>query len=86
MSVQSRLRWRCRRGTRELDAVLGEWLETRFTAAGDALREDFEALLDCADPDLWNWLTGHAEPAARFAAIIADIRTSRVSARSIGVE
>jgi antitoxin CptB len=81
MSAESRLRWRCRRGTRELDAVLGAWLETRHATASAGLREDFDALLDCADPDLWDWLIGHAEPAERFAAIIADIRANDIGAR-----
>jgi antitoxin CptB len=71
-----RLRWRCRRGTRELDALLGGWLDQCYADAGVERRADFEALLDCNDPDLWDWLIGHAAPAdRRFAAIIDEIRT-----------
>lgn len=75
MTPPSRLRWRCRRGTRELDVMLGWWLDARFTAADSSMQTDFDALLDCSDPDLWDWLTGHAIPdEPRFAVIINEIR------------
>jgi antitoxin CptB len=75
MSAESRLRWRARRGTRELDRLLGWWLDERYPCASASARTDFDALLDCSDPDLWDWLTGHAVPAdARFAAIVDEIR------------
>ena len=70
-----RLRWRCRRGTRELDTMLGWWMDARFAETDAANQANFDALLDCADPDLWDWLTGHADPAPRFATIIDEIRT-----------
>ncbi len=70
-----RLRWRCRRGTRELDRMLGWWLDARFAEADATKQADFDALLDCSDPDLWDWLTGHLAPAdPRFASIIDEIR------------
>jgi len=72
----ARLRWRCRRGTRELDALLGGWLERRY-AAGDAVtRAAFADLLDVQDPDLWDWLVGRGRPAdPRFVAIVDEIRS-----------
>ncbi|MGH8215672.1 MAG: succinate dehydrogenase assembly factor 2 [Rhodanobacteraceae bacterium] len=70
-----RLRWRCRRGTRELDALLGGWLESRRDSIDEAQISAFDALLDQQDPVLWDWLTGHAEPPrADWQAIVADIR------------
>ena len=38
-------------------------------------REDFAALLEQSDPDLWDWLTGKASPDPRFAALIDEIRS-----------
>lgn len=68
-----RLQWRCRRGTRELDALLGAWLD-RHAADADALAT-FDTLLDQQDPDLWDWLMGHAEPPREdWRAIVAEIR------------
>lgn len=69
-----RLRWRCRRGTRELDALLGGWLD-RNASADAATLQAFDALLDCQDPELQDWLLGAAEPPRTdWAAIVADIR------------
>lgn len=68
-----RLQWRCRRGTRELDALLGGWLEHH---AGSPDLDAFDALLDQQDPDLWDWLMGHTEPPrADWRAIVAEIRS-----------
>lgn len=75
-ALLGRLRWRARRGTRELDRLLGWWLDVRFASADVPCREDFDALLDMPDPQLWDWLTGQAPPAPRFAAIIDEIRAA----------
>lgn len=70
-----RVQWRCRRGTRELDALLGGWLATQGASPDEAQLEAFDALLDQQDPVLWDWLMGHAEPPrADWRAIVADIR------------
>lgn len=73
---KSRLRWRCRRGTRELDALFGSWLDERFDGSTDTQQQAFEELLDAQDPELWDWVMGHARPPrADWQAIIDDIRT-----------
>lgn len=70
-----RLRWRCRRGTRELDALLGGWLERHRASPDDARVAAFDALLGRQDPELWDWLMGHAEPPREdWRTIIAEIR------------
>jgi antitoxin CptB len=70
-----RLRWRCRRGTRELDRLLDWWLRERFPEADIAARDAFEALLDTPDPELWGWMTGHSIPTdPGFARLIDEIR------------
>ena len=70
-----RLRWRCRRGTRELDRLLDWWLRERHPHADATAREAFDALLDTADPELWSWMTGQSEPIElRFAGIVDEIR------------
>jgi antitoxin CptB len=53
-----RLRWRCRRGMRELDQLLEGWLDTAWAQATDTERRDFPRLLDCEDDRLWRWLMG----------------------------
>ena len=72
----NRLRWRCRRGTRELDALLGWWLTERYENSDSATRADFARMLERPDPDLWDWLTGNSlasDPG--FARIVDEIRT-----------
>ena len=72
----ARLRWRCRRGMRELDQLLGWYLDTRYTRASAADRAAFADLLDQADPDLWSWLTGRSAAARpEWRPIIDEIRT-----------
>ena len=75
VTEMARLRWRARRGTRELDRMLEGWLEASYPIAGPEVIAEFDALLDCSDPDLWDWLTGNAEPDPRFRSIIDEIRS-----------
>jgi antitoxin CptB len=53
-----RLRWRCRRGVRELDILLTRFLDERFERLDAEGRESFAALLECQDPDVVDWLMG----------------------------
>lgn len=77
----SRLRWRCRRGMRELDVVLQQFLATSFAALGAADKSRFAAILDLPDPDLYAYLAGRKEPEdPRSAALIARIRATAVRA------
>ena len=63
MSADSgRLRWHCRRGMRELDQLLGWYLEHRYAGADDAQKCAFSTMLECQDPDLWDWLSGRNVP------------------------
>ncbi|MBS0431972.1 MAG: succinate dehydrogenase assembly factor 2 [Proteobacteria bacterium] len=57
-----RLRWRCRRGTRELDALLGGWLDADGAQADEATLSAFDELLEQPDPLRWDWLMGNAAP------------------------
>ena len=71
----NRLRWRCRRGMRELDQLLGWYLEVRYPNVDDAQKDAFSTLLDQQDPQLWDWLTARSVPEqARWRRIIDEIR------------
>ncbi len=70
-----RIRWRCRRGMRELDQLFGRYLDRLYPQASEAQRVVFLRLLDCEDDKLWRWFMGYeACPDAELAALIADIR------------
>ena len=58
----SRLRWRCRRGMRELDVVLQRYLDIHYGAASAAEQRAFEELLDQQDPQLLSFLMGREQP------------------------
>ncbi len=57
-----RLRWRSRRGMRELDKLFERWLDQRWAVASELERGVFRQLLDCEDDKLWHWFLGHDRP------------------------
>ena len=61
MSDMSRLRWLCRRGMKELDVILGAYLERFYASATDAEQLSFRRLLEMPDPELYRLLLGHDE-------------------------
>lgn len=55
-STLRRLRWRCRRGMRELDVLMIRYLDHRWLHADAAERAQFERLLETEDDRLWRWM------------------------------
>jgi antitoxin CptB len=53
-----RLRWRCRRGMRELDELLQRYLQRRYPYAQEIERRAFESLVELQDPTLLSYLLG----------------------------
>lgn len=75
MSEAGFLRWRCRRGMRELDQLLGWWLDARYMQADVQAQEAFRELLEQPDPELWHWLQGHGAPErADWRQVVDEIR------------
>lgn len=69
-----RLRWRCRRGMRELDQLMLRYLDRCWLAAGPGERADFEQLLDTEDDRLWRWVMGREVPEdAKLARLVQRI-------------
>ena len=54
-----RMRWHCRRGTRELDRLLERWLEQNGASANEDRLAGFEAVLACEDRELQRWILGY---------------------------
>lgn len=54
-----RLRWRSRRGMRELDQLFERYLDLRWAQASETERGVFLRLLDCEDDRLWRWFLGY---------------------------
>ena len=48
------------RGTRESDLILGRFAELHLALFDAGQLDRYEALLECADADLFDWLSGRA--------------------------
>ena len=57
----SRLRWRCRRGMLENDIILTRYLDSVGRAMPEAELIALDRLLDLADNELWDLLSGRTE-------------------------
>lgn len=75
--MDGRLRWRCRRGTRELDFLLTRFLEKGYANLSELQKHTFDRLLDAQDTDLMMWLLRGAEPEdVQFAELVKLIRST----------
>jgi antitoxin CptB len=53
----NRLRWRCRRGMRELDVILMRYVDAHYDSVSAAEQAAFRVLLSLPDPDILGLLT-----------------------------
>lgn len=74
MMQPNEVRWKCRRGMLELDAILNPFFEQYYSALSPEQKNDFVKLLECSDPDLWAWLSGKQSADEEFKKIIGFIR------------
>lgn len=73
--ADSRLRWQCRRGMRELDELLAGYFDARFETAGPDEQRAFRKLLALADDQLIDYLLGgKSTPDPDLAHVIQEIR------------
>jgi antitoxin CptB len=61
-----------RRGFKEADLLIGGFARARLPELGEAELDDFEALLDEPDPDLYAWVMGQTQPPARVRGNVLD--------------
>jgi len=54
------------RGTREADLVLGSFAEAYLVDFDAAQLDRFEALLDCPDAELFDWINARAMPPPEY--------------------
>ncbi len=74
---RSRLKWKCRRGLLELDLVLERFCERRGANLSAADLAALEELLDYADNDLWDVITGRSERyEGRLRGIVSQLRAT----------
>ena len=69
-----RMRMRAwRRGTKEMDLILGPYADAHLAAMDGAALDAFEALLAENDQDLYPWITGAAPVPPGHAALLEKI-------------
>ena len=70
-----RLRMRSwRRGTREMDLILGPYADERLGGMAGPALDLYEGLLEEADGDLYAWVAGRVPPPPRYDALVGSIR------------
>jgi antitoxin CptB len=71
-----RLRWRCRRGLRELDELLTRYLTEQYPGAAPAERDAFRQLLESGDAEIHAYcLLRRQPPSAALRDLVARITT-----------
>lgn len=64
---KKRLRFRAwHRGTREMDLVLGRFVDAKLDALTPSEVAELEALMEVPDPELYLWVAGTAEVPTNF--------------------
>ena len=80
MTQLARLRWQCRRGTKELDLLLQSYLETGYLTADDEEKALFVELLELEDDELLAVLMGALEvEAGELKFLVEKIRAFAVA-------
>jgi antitoxin CptB len=64
-----------RRGTKEMDLVLGPFAEAHLAGMDAATLDAYDALLNENDQDLLPWVLGQAQPPTHLAPLLARIST-----------
>lgn len=75
----AQVRWRCRRGLRELDVLLMHYFDNYFSKSSPERQTAFVALLELQDPAILSYLTGTNQPSdPAIADIIQQLASTRV--------
>jgi antitoxin CptB len=77
-----KLRWRCRRGMKELDVLLTRYVDEEYAAASPADQAAFRELLELPDPQIHAYcLRLEPAPTAVLSALIKRITAGSSSDR-----
>lgn len=74
-----------RRGTKEMDLVLGPFADTHLAGLSEADLAVYDQMLDENDQDLIGWILGQTPPPAHLAVLlsrIADFARGRLGAQN----
>ena len=68
-----KLRWRCRRGMKELDLLTLGYLDQYYPSASATEQQAFAALLELQDPVLMRYMVGKETPEDAAMAQVVDV-------------
>jgi len=71
-SELGKLRWRCRRGMKELDVLLTRYVEESFCDAPTAQQQAFRELLEAPDPLIYAYCLGREPPPTALLASLIE--------------
>lgn len=71
------MRWRLRRGMKELDVLFERYAGRRYEGAPASEQHAFASLLTHEDPEIWAWVMDYTPAPEEFAPVIAQIRYVR---------
>ena len=75
---KSRILWSCRRGIKEMDIVLQDFIKDSYDELNNENKSAFSKLLEEQDLDILNWVLGKDKPDDKtLIEIIKKIRSSR---------
>lgn len=75
-----KLRWRCRRGMKELDLLTEGYLDRYYSSASAAEQQAFAALLDVQDPLLMSYMVGREVPSDPALAKVVSVMQTLLAA------
>ena len=75
-----KLRWRCRRGMKELDLLTLGYLERHYPSASAADQQAFADLLEVQDPLLMSYVVGRQTPTDPATAHVVSIMRTLLTA------
>ncbi len=68
-----RIRWRSRRGLKELDVMFAAYFKSDLSTCNAETLDLLERFLDCQDPDLLEWMLGHSAPEDKQLAQVVEL-------------
>ena len=74
MQKRSKLRWRCRRGMRELDLLFQSFLTERYDNLSEVERAAFDRLLDYPDQDILAWVFGRSQAPPAMQQLVRELQ------------
>ena len=75
MEGAGKLAWQCRRGSKELDVLLQNYLQRHYRQADETEKKLFSELLQLEDGELSALLLNVADPRSRYGGLVRKINT-----------